>query len=267
MKVRGKTVYSRNPALVIRDAEMVLMFRDGKTYQEIGDKYGISRERVRQRMNTLGLSRMEGGAAMRSLSKIEDAAKRLAENKARRERRDFEKWGMTPEAIAALSPLKRSDPKHPIRTYAQQHNSAKQRGIGWELTFAQWWRIWQESGHWEERGRGKGYCMARWADDGPYSVENVYICTIGQNFSDSYITKPWAQRFPHVALRNPPGTSAANKNRPTKTHWKFGNMWVVHFPNGSRKYGMSEEAATALAAKYYNQAHAETPAASAPSAP
>lgn len=259
MKVCGKTYNTRNPAHVIRDAEMVLMFRDGKTLAEIGSKYGVTREYVRQQLSKLGLSRMDGGQALRMLSGIGKEVGRKAEAKARRERRDFEKWGMTPEGIASLSPLKRGDKKHPIRIFEQQRNSAKRRGVGWQLTLSEWWRIWQESGHWEERGRGKGYCMARWADDGPYSAENVYICTCGQNFSDSYITKPWDKRFPHKTRRNPPGFWAAEKRKPKKTHWKFGNMWVVHFPNGSRKYGMSEEAATALAATF-NQVRDDTPA-------
>lgn len=236
----------RNPAHVIRDAEMILMFRDGKTLQEIGDKYGITRERVRQRLNDHGLSGLDGGAALRSLSAIGDAAKRLSEARARREQLDFDRWGMSREEISMLSPLPRKHRKHPIRLYEQQRNSARRRGIGWEITLREWWKVWQESGKWELRGRGKGYCMARWADDGPYSAENVYICTCGENFSDSYITKPWDQRFPHHKRRNPPGYWRDRCNRPHKTHWKFGNLWIAQIPGVGRKYFSDEQTALAV---------------------
>lgn len=197
MKVRGKTVWSRNPSYVIRDAEMVLMYRDGKTLQEIGDKYGVSRERVRQRLASLGLTRVDGGVTLRMLSKASTtlAAERSAAE--RREQAHFNRWGMSIQDMAAITKaagVNLSDDKHPTRKFLRQRQNAKGRGIEFLLTFAEWWQIWQQSGHWDERGRGQGYVMARWADDGPYSADNVYICTSGQNFSDSYITKPASLR-------------------------------------------------------------------------
>ena len=39
---------------------------------------------------------------------------------------------------------------------------ARKRGISFLLTFDEWWKIWQDSGHWEERGtKGGQYVMAR----------------------------------------------------------------------------------------------------------
>lgn len=215
MKVCGKTCYARNPAYVVRDAEWVLLYRDGKTLAEIGAQYGVTREYVRQQLAKLGLSRLDGGMAMRSLSKIGDQLKRKEAAEAHRARRDFEKWGMTTEAISAISPLPRGHTGHPFRKFVEQRRNAKVRDIGWELTFAQWWGIWQESGHWGERGRGQGYCMARWADDGPYSVENVYICTIGQNFSDSYITKPASARAAKAAITRARNSSLSKASAET----------------------------------------------------
>src|SRR5262249_39109163 len=40
--------------------------------------------------------------------------------------------------------------------FNRQRRTAKQRGISWELDFWQWLRIWEESGHLEERGRCRG---------------------------------------------------------------------------------------------------------------
>lgn len=194
MRALGKTYYRRDPAKVFRDAEMVLLYRKGKTLAQIGRKYGVTRERVRQLLARFGLSAEDGGCAIRTFLKTRDSAKSGAAQQAAREALHFARWGMPREAVNALSPFKRSDSRHPTYKFRSQKSNAAKRGIEWRMTFAEWWRVWQESGKWEQRGRGEGYCMARWADDGPYSVENVYICTIGQNFSDSYITKPASLR-------------------------------------------------------------------------
>ena len=70
----------------------------------------------------------------------------------------------------------------PKGQYSVQKRKAKQRKIEWQLSFDDWWNIWQESGKWNERGdcRGK-YCMSRQGDVGPYSIENVYINEFGNN--------------------------------------------------------------------------------------
>lgn len=194
MKALGKTHYRRDPAKVYRDAEMVLLYRKGKTLEQIGRKYGITRERVRQLLTRLGLSADDGGRSIREFLRTGERAASAAKCQADREARHFAKFGMPRAALDAISQLRRSHPQHPLRKYFGQISNAKKRGIAWQMTFADWWRIWQESGHWEERGNGTGYCMARWADDGPYSPENVYICTIAQNFRDSYIVKPASLR-------------------------------------------------------------------------
>jgi hypothetical protein len=64
----------------------------------------------------------------------------------------------------------------PLRKYQIQRIHAKDRGISFELTFEEWINIWEQSGKFEFRGRGKGkYCMSRVNDSGPYKVGNVYI--------------------------------------------------------------------------------------------
>lgn len=72
--------------------------------------------------------------------------------------------------------------KTPKGKYIRQRANAKQRGINWELSWEEWWDIWQKSGKWEQRGTGSNdYCMARKFDDGPYSRENVVIKTMADN--------------------------------------------------------------------------------------
>ena len=62
------------------------------------------------------------------------------------------------------------------KRYWQQKGSAHIRGLVFSLSFEEWWDIWQQSGPWEERGRGTGqYCMSRRGDRGGYTAENVFI--------------------------------------------------------------------------------------------
>lgn len=65
----------------------------------------------------------------------------------------------------------------PIDAFYAQRKSAKHRGIGWEMTIWEWWSIWHDSGHWNQRGIGAGYMMCRKGDEGPYAVGNVFIAT------------------------------------------------------------------------------------------
>jgi hypothetical protein len=74
----------------------------------------------------------------------------------------------------------------PLTKYKTQRSHAIRDGKKFELTFEDWWKIWQDSGHWEERGR-LGYQMCRYGDEGPYSVDNVYIAHHSQNKRDAYI--------------------------------------------------------------------------------
>ena len=71
--------------------------------------------------------------------------------------------------------------------YREQRKAAKGRGIPFLLTFEEWWKIWQDSGHWEERGCGKGkYVMARYGDIGPYDTGNVKIITMEENTVEAH---------------------------------------------------------------------------------
>lgn len=87
-----------------------------------------------------------------------------------------------------------------FKKYRRQKYSAKYRGIPFELTFDEWMKIWTGSGHWHERGRGKGYVMARFGDKGPYAIGNVKIITNAENrreqgpFSDERLANIKKQR-------------------------------------------------------------------------
>lgn len=77
--------------------------------------------------------------------------------------------------------------KTPMGKYITQRANADTRGIPWQFTFKTWWKMWQESGKWEQRGRGPGcYFMCREGDEGAYSPENCRIATASSNALESW---------------------------------------------------------------------------------
>lgn len=156
--------------------QMAALYKGGKTLLEIGDEFGVTRERVRQIISKHhGMVAKNGGAMVR-------AKKRRIISQAKRDASALKKWGCTFSQYVMLRQMRK-----PTVAFTGQKRNAKTRGIGWELTLWQWWTIWQESGHWEERGRNLGqYGMCRYGDKGPYAVGNVYIATCTQNIKDYY---------------------------------------------------------------------------------
>jgi hypothetical protein len=59
--------------------------------------------------------------------------------------------------------------------------------ITMKLSFEEWFKIWQDSGHWEERGK---YVMSRINDLGSYEIGNVFIQTKAANSIESIIRQP-----------------------------------------------------------------------------
>lgn len=166
-----------------RARKMAAMYRAGMTLQQIGEKYDVSRERVRQLIAKYeGMNGKDGGQHRKAAAKKQRAH-------AERDARYLDKYGCTFaewNEVRALGSEMRSagasNCQTPLRAFAQQRNHAKQRGIAWELKFWQWWTIWQESQKWEQRGRAKdAFVMCRFNDEGPYAAGNVFIGTLASN--------------------------------------------------------------------------------------
>lgn len=161
------------------------LYQSGRTLQQIGDEYGVTRERVRQILaKHFGLSAADGGQA-----KI--AARARAERLAQRDADSMARRGCTVAQYRSLLAIGRKmresgcgPEQTPTRAFSCQRANAAARGIGWEMNLWQWWCIWRDSGKWEQRGRGNGYVMCRKGDKGPYSVSNVFIASSRQNNSD-----------------------------------------------------------------------------------
>ena len=72
----------------------------------------------------------------------------------------------------------------PVFKYNVHKQTAKRRGIPFDLSFEEWWAYWEP--HWQYRGRGKGFlCMSRYGDTGSYILGNVYINTYEENSKDA----------------------------------------------------------------------------------
>lgn len=83
--------------------------------------------------------------------------------------------------------------RDPLAAFRQHQAGAARRGVAFNMTFAEWWGIWQAYYH--LRGPGiNGLCMARNGDEGAYEVGNVYLTTNLGNRQDSSGTAVAARR-------------------------------------------------------------------------
>jgi hypothetical protein len=64
------------------------------------------------------------------------------------------------------------------QVWIQQKNQAQYRDEGWDISFAEWKQLWDQSGHWADRGRVKGtWCMTRRDWSLPWTVDNAMVIT------------------------------------------------------------------------------------------
>ena len=196
-----------------REKHLAELYESGKTLQEIGDIFGISRERVRQLIARVGVTGADGGASKRARAKKNAKANESA-------MKFMERYGCHPDSVAGVTTGEK------LKFRAQRRN-AWVRGIEFKMSLLEWLSVWKASGHYERRGRG-AYVMARKGDVGPYSVENVYICTASQNFKDSYVNKPY-----HTRNRTAPHRIAAKgySQQGNRYGTRYKGKWVAWFDN------------------------------------
>lgn len=180
--------YGRQHAIPFRHASAVLfdprsepmaaMYKAGKTLEEIGQLYGLTRERVRQIISKYhGITALDGGNCIRAKSRQERAAARKNARYLAKYGCTFADWQDMVRVGKEMRAAGKGRYRSPTYAFVSQRSNARARGIEWELTLLQWWTIWQASGKWDLRGRGQGYMMCRFGDAGSYSVGNVYIAT------------------------------------------------------------------------------------------
>jgi DNA-binding CsgD family transcriptional regulator len=173
------------------EVEIYEYWKAGHTLQEVGDKFGCTREWIRQILNrNFGLTGMDNNAkiskAMLSVYlKNKDAMKI---KKIRREERIYKTFGCSEEVLVYINKGKfRQNDGGVAYDYFWQRKNARERGISWDISLPEWWQIWKESGKYPVRGKHVGeYVMSRYGDTGPYSKDNVHICLCTENIREYY---------------------------------------------------------------------------------
>jgi hypothetical protein len=146
-----------------------VMLQAGSTLEEVGQRFGVTRERIRQIAKTHGIP-----CGRPTRTKL-NADRRTAE----KDQSSVAKWGCSVAEYRALG--------RPVTdAFQRQRQNASKRGIAWEFaTLWEWWCVWRDSGKWAERGRKDGqYVMARRGDVGPYAPWNVEIKTSNENCAE-----------------------------------------------------------------------------------
>jgi hypothetical protein len=117
------------------------------------------------------------------------------------------------------------------RKYTTQKSNATRRGVEFLLSFEEWCKIWEDSGKYEQRGRGKdNYCMCRFGDIGPYSVDNVYIDTNSNNISEGNKDK----------MMSPETRTKISESTKGKSHdYAVGDKNVMHRPEVKAKMSVA----------------------------
>lgn len=159
-----------------RDELMEALYRSGRTLQQVGDEFDLTRERVRQVLAARGLNGNDGGQAV--MARARAKAKRK-----RREEKCLKEKGLPLfeyETLLDMGKRMMEDGLHrdrtPIGAYCRQRQNADQQGYDWDLSLGEWWEIWEESGKWEKRGlRSEGYVLARIIPELPFRKYNVMV--------------------------------------------------------------------------------------------
>lgn len=165
-----------------RALKFIDLYRSGKTTTEISKKYGVSRQRVQQVLAKHGVGKHDGGAFVRT-------EKRLEKIKLKRDRRYKKMYGCTYDEWKYIQKRYKKYRRSPAYSYRNHKNLSRIRGIEFNLTLPEWWKIWCESGKFERRGkRNDQYVMSRHNDIGPYSTENVRIITVKENRNEYWMS-------------------------------------------------------------------------------
>lgn len=135
-------------SMMKRDDRIVALFASGKTTSELGSRYHVSDERIRQIIHAAGLDRTSGGASVRHQKRLKAKDSKRIKRKARtakyygcdyeemlRIRAEFDGGG---DPVFAFREQRRAQRKYAPRT-------------PWTLTLSQWWSVWKASRAWRYR--------------------------------------------------------------------------------------------------------------------
>lgn len=175
---------SGRPPLSARDKDIKQRYEGGEqTLAEIGAIWNLSKHTVKHIVAAMGLDYQARRAKQKAMRRQKEWDKR--------ETQCQQRYGCSWDTLCELQEIGRqmqdagcSQSRTPLGAFHQQRQNARERGIEWQLTLGEWWHIWDDSGHWEYRGKGQDrYVMSRFGDTGPYCAGNVFIQKAVENNS------------------------------------------------------------------------------------
>lgn len=166
--------------------KVVKLYMLGISYTEIGKIYGVGRMIVYGIVKT---SKVDTSSRIIQRVQNKEFIKKCIKDlnvKFNKEDSFFAKYGMSMQAFKEIT----NENYVPYKRYSTQKSTARLRGIEFKLTFAEWLKIWTDSGQMNNSGKYKGnYVMARTLDKGAYEVGNVKIVTGTANHKEVPLNK------------------------------------------------------------------------------
>lgn len=145
-----------------------------RTMQDIADELGVSKQRVQQILKRNSVHSSDGGSIAKN-SYIRQQKEK--QKKIKRKQSVFSQYGCSEsEALRINEGKKLAERGSPSYKYKSYKNNLDKKDIGCELTFPEWYDIWQKSGKYSLMRPGKGgYSMVRKDYSKPASVDNVEV--------------------------------------------------------------------------------------------
>lgn len=142
---RGSVSYNQ------RFNSMVAALKSGKSHAQIAEQFGLSRSRVSEifKERNVVAAQVSTPAKQAVKAKAAPAAKAKVP-------RTMKAWGMSREEYELHTGLHgcSSNPGSPMHKYGAHKSNARRNGLEWQFNFKDWWRMWVESGRWDQRGPG-----------------------------------------------------------------------------------------------------------------
>jgi len=135
-----------------RNLAITRLYAGGRTLEEVGSRYGISRERVRQILRLLGVSVGDSLRHQRAQNKLRDVQRKHLDYMKRIER----KYGMSYANFLRINKIVNGQRRRIVDIYHYSRCSARRNKTRWNLTFPQWHDIWKHSGKIDYIGRQEG---------------------------------------------------------------------------------------------------------------
>lgn len=169
-----------------RELDMCRRYESGETLQAIGDRYGVTRERVRQLINPHGFTGANGGIHV--VAEASRSARRTA-LETRRNTQYLASYGCSYDDFRLLNQgMAASDTGSAAWAYRTQKFNAKRDSIPWEISFPEWIGLWAAVGGFAARGRFRnGLVLGRIDKSGPFTLANTCITSHATNSADARV--------------------------------------------------------------------------------